>query len=98
MEAELCIRNINKIEEIYGIHVVGFIGDNDSSAYKKVRENIDYFVQKYLDPNHSIKNIKTNLYNLVKNDKSYKYLLTDLNINKICSYTYNNLNSNLTTN
>ncbi len=69
MKAELCVRNIEKIEELYGLHVVGFIGDNDSSSYKKVKENIKYHVQKYLDPNHAIKNIKTNLYNLVKNNK-----------------------------
>ena len=69
MESELALKAVKSVSEKFGLHLTEFVSDGDSSSFKKVRENVEWFVRKLNCINHLLKNSKLRLIELTNQNK-----------------------------
>ena len=89
MEPELALRAVKYVEEIHNLHLTEFIGDGDSSSFKHVRENVDWFMKKLNCINHLLRNSKRKLIELSCSNNKTKKILNKFAIDKLIGYVRN---------
>ena len=64
MEGDLVAELVQKIDDNEGVRVAVMIGDDDSTAIKHVRDNVDDSIEKWSDLNHAKKTLGSKLCDL----------------------------------
>ncbi|XP_043227760.1 uncharacterized protein LOC122384442 [Amphibalanus amphitrite] len=88
MESDIIIEGFNRSEEMHGVRFIEFIGDGDSSVYKNILSYVSYGrnVRKVECANHVTKCFTSALYDIAKQNKEAKKVLSKVRISrmKIC--------------
>ena len=88
MESDIIIEGFNRSEEMHGVRFMEFVGDGDSSVYKNILSYVSYGrdVRKVECANHVTKCYTSALYDIAKQSREAKQLLSKTRITrmKIC--------------
>ena len=69
MEAQVGVKLFSEAPN-YGVKYSVFIGDDDSSMIAKIREEVDYNVEKWSDTTHATRTLENHLHKISKEQKS----------------------------
>ena len=69
MEAQVGVKLFSEAPN-YGVKYSVFIGDDDSSTIAKIREEVDYNVEKWSDTTHATRTLENHLHRISKEQKS----------------------------
>ncbi|KAL1436901.1 hypothetical protein MTO96_049291 [Rhipicephalus appendiculatus] len=85
MEADILVEGFQRSTEMHGVQYRTFIGDGDSSVYHQLQTRVDYgrFIKKNECANHVVKCYTSRLYNIAKESKGPRSLLSGPRIKRI---------------
>ena len=69
MEAQVGVKLFSETPN-YGVKYSVFIGDDDSSTIAKIREEVDYNVEKWSDTTYATRTLVNHLHKISKEQKS----------------------------